>query len=406
MTLTPFNLISAPCAAVALLSLVLVSGCGGGADSAPLASTSSDSSSSGAPSGSSSSSGAASSSSSGAASSSSSGAAGSSASSSGAASQNRYATMADAALGAAANTNGDIPFPADNAWNMDISNTTAYPVDAESAALIAHIGATTGLHMDFGTTAELYGIPYVIVDATQPLVAVAINSATGYPSESDVFPMPIHAGAPIEGGSNYAAGGGDGHVIVLSRSPLTGRVQQLFELWHAQRQTDGSWTADSSAAFDISSDNVRPTTEGECDVTSADAAGLPIFPGLVRYDEVESGAIHHALRFTVSASRAAFLPPANHWASSSTAADYPPMGMRVRLKASYAIPSSFSKESKVILQALKTYGMIVADNGSDWYISGATDDRWSNLPLYAEMASVTGSNFEVLRMNGLVSSCP
>jgi hypothetical protein len=179
----------------------------------------------------------------------------------------------------------------------------------------------------------------------------------------------------------------------------------LFELWHAQTQSNGSWMADASAAFDITSNDVRPTTAGECDVTSADAAGLPIFPGLLRYDEVESGAIHHALRFTVESSRQAFVPPANHWASSSTGTSFPPMGMRVRLKASYAIPSSFSKESKVILQAMKTYGMIVADNGSNWFVSGATDDRWSNLALFSEMSSVEGSNFEVIKMTGLVTSC-
>ena len=314
--------------------------------------------------------------------------------------------MADASPGVVGSTNGDIPFPADNAWNTDISDTTAFPVDPNSAALIEHIGAGTGLHMDFGTTTELYGIPYVVVDSTQPRVSLSINSSTGYPSESDVFPMPIPANAPIEGGSNYAATGGDGHVIVVSRSPFTGIVQQLFELWHAQPQASGTWTADASAAFDITSDNVRPTTAGQCDVTSADAAGLPIFPGLVRYDEVESGAIHHALRFTVASSRAGFVPPANHWASTSTATNFPPMGMRVRMQASYLIPSTFSKESQVILQALKTYGMIVADNGSNWFVSGTTDDRWANLPLFSELGTVKGSNFEVIQMNGLVTSCP
>jgi hypothetical protein len=314
--------------------------------------------------------------------------------------------MADASLGVAANTNGDIPFPADNAWNTNISDSTAFPVDSNSAALIEHVGAGTGLHMDFGTTAQLYGIPYVVVDSTQPLVSLSINSSTGYPSESDVFPMPIPANAPIEGGSNYAAGGGDGHVIVVSRSPITGLVQQLFELWHAQPQAGGRWTADASAAFDIASDNVRPTTAGQCDITSADAAGLPIFPGLVRYDEVASGAINHALRFTVQSSRKAFVPPANHWASASTASNFPPMGMRVRLKASYVIPPTFSKESKVILQAMKTYGMIVADNGSNWFVTGTMDDHWANLPLFSELSTVKGSNFEVIQMNGLVTLCP
>jgi hypothetical protein len=321
-------------------------------------------------------------------------------------SSNHYATMADASLGAIAGTNGDIPFPADNAWNTDISDTTAYPVDPNSAALITHIGASTGLHMDFGTSAQLYGIPYVIVDSTQPLVNISVNSSTGYPADSDVFPMPIPANAPIEGGANYASGGGDGHVLVISRSPVTGLVQQLFELWHAQPQSNGSWTADGSAAFDLTSDNVRPSKTGQCDVSSADAAGLPIFPGLLRYDEVASGAIHHALRFTVASSRAAFVPPANHWASTSTATNFPPMGMRVRLKASYVIPSTFSKESQVILQAMKTYGMIVADNGSNWFVTGTQDDRWANLALFSEMATVQGSDFEVIQMTGLKTSCP
>jgi hypothetical protein len=311
--------------------------------------------------------------------------------------------MADASPGVVGSTNGDIAFPADNAWNTDISDVSAFPVDPDSAALIAHIGAGTGLHMDFGTTAQLYGIPYVVVDSTQPLVNLSINSSTGYPSESDVFAMPIPPNAPIEGG---AASGGDSHVIVISRSTISGRVQQLFELWHAQKQPDNSWTADASAAFDVTSDNVRPSTAGQCNVTSADAAGLPIFPGLLRYDEVASGAIHHALRFTVASSRAAFVPPANHWAATSTATDFPPMGMRVRLQAGYVIPSSFSQQSQVILQAMKTYGLIVADNGSNWYVTGTTDDRWSNLPLFSELASVKGSNFEVIQMNGLVTSCP
>ena len=311
--------------------------------------------------------------------------------------------MANASTGIVASTNADIAFPADNAWNTDISDVSAFPVDPNSAALIAHIGAGTGLHMDFGTTGQLYGIPYVVVDSTQPLVNVSINLSTGYPSESDEFPMPIPPNAPIEGG---AGSGGDSHVIVISRSMLSGRVQQLFELWHAQKQSDNSWTADASAAFDVTSDNVRPSTAGQCNVTSADAAGLPIFPGLLRYDEVASGAIHHALRFTVSSSRAAFVPPANHWASTSTASDFPPMGMRVRLHASYVIAPTFSRESQVILQAMKTYGLIVGDNGSNWYVTGTTDDRWSNLPLFSELASVKGSDFEVVKMVGLVASCP
>ena len=145
---------------------------------------------------------------------------------------------------------------------------------------------------------------------------------------------------------------------------------------------------------------MRPTAQPGW--TSADAAGLPIFPGLVRYDEAASGTIRHALRFTVASTRKAYLPPATHWASSSTNANLPPMGMRVRLKASYVIPSNFSAETRAILQAMKTYGMLVADNGSNWYISGAPDARWNNDKLVSELGSVKGSNFEVVRMEGLV----
>jgi hypothetical protein len=306
-----------------------------------------------------------------------------------------YATVADATLGVGGSLNGDIPFPADNAWNTDISDPVAYPVDPNSANLISSIGTGTGLHPDFGPSP--YGIPYVVVDSTQPNVPISINASTGYPSDSDIFPMPIPPNAPVENGS-------DAHVIVVDRS-----TSQLFELYHAAATANplvNGWTADGSAAFDLTSDNVRPTKAGQCDVSSADAAGLPIFPGLARYDEVASGVIRHALRFTVASSRAAFVPPANHWASSSTSVNLPPMGMRVRLKAGYAIPSSFSQESRVILQAMKTYGMIVADNGSSWFISGATDFRWPISMMVAELSQVQGSNFEVVQMVGLKTSCP
>jgi hypothetical protein len=313
-----------------------------------------------------------------------------------------YATLDRAGTGFDASLNGDVPFPADSPWNTDISDAVAYPVDPNSAALVAHIGAGTGLHADFGTAP--YGIPYVVVGPAQPLVNLTVNS-WGFPADSDVFPMPIPPDAPIEGGPDYASHGGDGHVIVLSRAPATPKALQLFELWHAQRRADGSWAADGAAAFDLRSNNARPTKAGQCNVSSADAAGLPIFPGLVRYDEVASGAIRHALRFTVPSSRAAFVPPAGHWASTSAAANFAPMGMRVRLKAGYVIPERFSREARVILQALKTYGMIVADNGGSWYISGTTDPRWAGLPLFEELARVKGSNFEVIEMTGLRSSC-
>jgi hypothetical protein len=311
-----------------------------------------------------------------------------------------YATIADAALGAGATLNGDIPFPADNPWNLDISDPVRYPVDAQSGPIIAHIGAGTGLHPDFGPAP--YGIPYIVVDQSQALVPVRINSS-GYPADSDVVPMPLGPGTPIEGiapGAEVRADN-DAHVIVLNRSR-----NLLYELWHAAPDAGGGWTADGAAVFDLHSNVVRPSKAGQCGVSSADAAGLPIFPGLVRYDEVESGAIRHALRFTVESSRKAFVPPAIHWAADMNQSNRAPMGMRVRLKASYEIPDGFHRETRVILQALKTYGMIVADNGGNWFVSGASDKRWPIEDLLHELARVKGSNFEVLRMDGLRSDCP
>ena len=305
-----------------------------------------------------------------------------------------YANMASASLGAGASLNGAVPFPADNAWNTDISQA---PVDPNSDNLIAGIGLSQGLHPDFGS--GLYagapiGIPYVVVSSAQAMVPIDF---VAYGDQSDPGPYPIPANAPIEGqladGSPF---GGDRHVIVIDRD-----TNRLYEMDNSFPQSDGSWQADSGAIFDLDSDDVRPTAQPGW--TSADAAGLPIFPGLARYDEVAAGTIPHALRFTVQSTREAYLPPANHWASSSTNANLPPMGMRVRLKASYVIPSTFSQDSQVILHALKTYGMIVADNGSNWFISGAPDSRWNNDNLVGELGSVQGSNFEVVQMTGLVT---
>jgi hypothetical protein len=288
--------------------------------------------------------------------------------------------MATAELGVGASLNGAVAFPADNAWNRDIS---AAPVDPNSANLIASIGASTGLHPDFGVP---YGIPYVVVAGSQARVAI---NFTAYADESDPGPYPIPPGAPVEGG-------GDRHVLVIDRDN-----NRLYELFGAVAQSDGSWDAACGAVFDLDSDDVRPGAQPGW--TSADAAGLPIFPGLVRYDEANAGLIPHALRFTIQTSRRAYVPPANHWASSSTSVNLAPMGMRVRLKASFVIPTTFSTESKAILQALKTYGMIVADNGSNWYITGAPDPRWNSSNLNSELGSVKGSDFEVVRMDGLVT---
>jgi len=304
-----------------------------------------------------------------------------------------YGDLGAASLGVGAALNGALPFPSDNPWNLDISQA---PVDPNSAALIASIGAGTGLHPDFG--AGLYngapiGIPYVVVAGTQPRVPVRW---TAYGDESDAGPYPVPPGAPIEGG---AASTGDRHVLVIDRD-----ANRLYELYRAFPQGGGgSWDADCGAVFHLDANAVRPTAQPGW--TSADAAGLPIFPGLARYEEAARGpgGIRHALRFTVQRSRRAYVPPATHWAASSTSPDLPPMGMRVRLKASFVIPGSFSAEGRALLTAMKTYGMIVADNGSNWYVSGAPDDRWNNDALVRELAQVHGSDFEVVRMDGLVT---
>ena len=288
--------------------------------------------------------------------------------------------------------NGAIPFPADNAWNTDISTR---PVDANSTNLIASIGVGTGLHPDFGsekTYGGSIGIPYVVVSGTQTPVPVVFNA---YADESDPGPYPVPRTAPVEGGLSSA---GDRHVLVIDRDN-----QRLYEMGNAYPNADGSWNASGGAVFHLDSNNVRPTAQPKW--TSTDAAGLPVFPGLARYEEAALGAggIKHALRFTVNVSRRAYVPPASHWASNSTNVNLPPMGMRVRLKASYVIPSTFSNETKALLTAMKTYGMIVADNGSNWYVSGAPDDRWNNDKLNSELSQVKGSNFEVVRMDGLVT---
>ncbi|KNZ33410.1 MAG: hypothetical protein AD742_05740 [Methylibium sp. NZG] len=296
--------------------------------------------------------------------------------------------MSRASLGVGASLNGAIPFPADNPWNTDIS---AAPVDPNSANIIATIGLNTGLHADFGSgtyNGGPIGIPYLVVDNSQ---AGATIRFTAYGDESDPGPYPIPQTAPIEGGPG---GSQDRHVLVVNRDN-----NRLYEMFISYPVGNNTWTADSGALFHLDSNIVRPG--GQLGWTSADAAGLPIFPGLVRYDEAASGVIRHALRFTVQTSRRAYVPPATHFASSNTSVNQPPMGMRVRLKASYVIPASFSPEVKAILQAMKTYGMFVADNGGNWFVSGAPDERWNNNVLRTQLGSVTGSNFEVIRMDGL-----
>jgi hypothetical protein len=285
-------------------------------------------------------------------------------------------------LGQGASLNGFRPFTANSAWNQDVS---AAAVDPNSAEIISFIGGTTGLHPDFGSglyDGSYMGIPYVIVGAGQ---AEENINFTAYGDESDPGPMPIPADAPIEGYPN--AGSGDRHILVLDNSNCW-----LYELYSSYPAYGGGWNADSAAVWDLLGNEQRPYTW-----TSADAAGLPIFPGLVRYDEVAAGEINHAVRFTLQHSRAAFVPPASHWAANSSDAYAAPMGMRMRLKASFDI-SGFSAANQVILQALKKYGMIMADNGSSMFITGAPDDRWDNSDLH-ELGLVTASDFEVVLMS-------
>ena len=285
-------------------------------------------------------------------------------------------------LGQGGSLNGFLPFPADNLWNQNIASA---PVDPNSAAIINYIGATDPVHPDFGSgefDGSSIGIPYIVVDSQQTPVAI---NFTAYGAESDPGPMPVPASAPIEGYPN--PGSGDRHVLVIDNSNCW-----LYELYSSYPQTDGSWNAASAAVWDLQSDEQRPLTW-----TSADAAGLSIFAGLARYDEVSSGAIKHALRFTLQNSRAAFVPPASHWAATTTNASAAPMGMRMRLKASFDI-SGFSATNQVILTALQQYGMIMADNGSNMFISGAPDDRWDNDDLH-NLDQVTAADFEVTQMS-------
>ncbi len=290
-------------------------------------------------------------------------------------------------LGPGGSLNGFVPFTAGNLWNQDASGAA---VDPDSSAIMNFIGGSTAVHPDFGSglyQGQSMGIPYVVVGAQQPLAAV---SFTAYGGESDPGPMPIPSTAPIEG--YPAPGNGDRHVLVLDNNRCW-----LYELYGASSNVDGSWNAGSAAVWDLLGDEQRPWSW-----TSADAAGLPIFPGLVRYDEVAAGQINHALRFTLQSSRAAFVPPASHWAATSSNPFAAPMGMRMRLKASLDI-SQYSAANQVILNALKKYGMIMADNGSNMYLSGAPDDRWDNQDLH-NLGNITAADFEVVLMNPIYTA--
>ena len=265
-------------------------------------------------------------------------------------------------------------FPPNNVWNDDISQL---PVATNSLAMVQSIGLSTGLHPDFGSNLS-YGIPYNVVSGTQTKSTVSFT----WPDESDPGPYPIPANPQIEAGS-------DSHILIVDKDHCT-----LYELYGAS-QSAGSWSAGSGAIWNLNSNALRPDTW-----TSADAAGLPILPGLARYDEVASGAINHALRFTAVHTRNMHIYPARHDAGVANTA-YPPMGLRVRLKATVNI-SGFSPQAQVVLAALKKYGMILADNGSNWYISGVSDTHWDDNDLHT-LNQITGIDFEVVDTSNLVN---
>lgn len=273
-------------------------------------------------------------------------------------------------------------FPADSIWNTPIDSL---PVDPNSDAYIATMGPDTGFHPDFGSglwEGAPMGIPYVEVSGGQAPVDISFE----YVDESDPGPYPVPPDAPIEGGPDAT---GDRHVLVIDRDN-----SMLYEMYYAWPELGGSWWAVSGAVFDLDSHALRPDTW-----TSADAAGLPIFPGLVRYDEVARGEINHAIRFTAPETRRAYVWPARHFASDLTGGQYPPMGQRFRLRADFDI-TGYSPEVQVILKAMKKYGIILADNGAPWYLSGVPDDRWNNDDLHI-LDQVLGSDMEAVDVSSL-----
>ena len=282
-------------------------------------------------------------------------------------------------VGQLTSLNGFVPFQSTSLWNTDIS---AAPVDPNSANYINFIGSTVAFHPDFGAATiknQTIGIPYQVVSGAQAKVPVTLGL---YFDESDNGPQPIPANALIEGYPK--PGNGDRHVLVLEKDGCW-----LYELFNASIK-NGRWSADQASIWDMTLNTQRPFTW-----TSADAAGLPVFVGQARYDEVAAGTIHHALRFTVPSSQRAFVLPATHWASTNTSPNAPPMGLRLRLKASFNI-SGYPADDQVILTALKTYGMILADNGSALFVSGAPDTRWNDTNLNL-LKNVHASDFEVVQ---------
>ncbi|MCK9496028.1 MAG: hypothetical protein M0R75_11115 [Dehalococcoidia bacterium] len=269
-------------------------------------------------------------------------------------------------------------FPDDNPWAQRVDTLPVHPNSEGYMAYLDGLGGNQFLHADFGENPD-YGIPWVVVPPGQPRVPVSFD----YADESDPGPYPIPSDAPVEVGS-------DAHVLVVQDDDCV-----LYELFAAERQGAG-WHAGSGAVFDLGSNALRP--DGW---TSADAAGLPIFAGLARYDEVQSGAVEHALRVTFSRTQRAYIHPATHYASSITDTDAPPMGLRLRLRADYDI-SGFTGDARVLLEAMRDYGLIVADNGSNWYVSGATDSRWDDEDLN-QLKDVPGGAFEVVDTGPIAS---
>ncbi len=265
-------------------------------------------------------------------------------------------------------------FPPDNPWNLDISNAPVHPHSSSYLSTIL-TGGNKFLHADFGSNLA-YGIPFVVVPGTQALVPIDIVE---YPDESDPGPFPVPLDAPFEGGDPTS---GDRHVLVLDKDHSI-----LYEMYHAVQKGSG-WQCGSSAKFDLTTNALRP--DGW---TSCDEAGLPILPGLVRYDDVTAGVIDHALRFTVHTTQRAYIHPATHLGTTD-GADFPPMGLRLRLKADFDT-SPFTGQALVVLTALKKYGMFVADTGTDWFISGGTDARWNDDDLN-QLKTVPGSAFEAV----------
>ena len=285
-------------------------------------------------------------------------------------------------------TIGECPMmPADNYWHADVRSL---PVHARSAAWVTSLGRTSKFHTDFGSgewEGAPIGFPYSVVGAGQAKVPISFY----YPEDSDAGPYPLPFDAPVEGGSGSD---GDRHVLTVDSSTC-----KLYEVFDARRGASptAAWSAGSGAVFDLRSNAMRPDTH-----TSADAAGLPILPGLVRYDEVASGHIDHAIRFTANRTSKAYVWPAKHQAGSTTDADVPPMGAWFRLRADYPT-AGLAPQAKVIVEAMKTHGIILADNGSSWFMSGTPDERWDNQSL-AQVWRITGADMEAIDQSSLMVS--